>query len=382
MYKIMSAGPTQVRENVRRARSVECTNPDLDPEFFDYYRETCRRFSKAIGTDDQALILGGEGILGLEAACASLTEKGDRVLVIDNGIFGKGFADFVDIYEGEPVLFSSDYHRPVSADELRTFLENDHDFKYATLVHCDTPSGVINDVSAITSLLDSYGILSVVDSVAGLFGEPLDISSSKIDILCGGSQKALSAPPGLTMVWVSPRAFAAMENRKTPVHSFYANLLNYRDYYKNQWFPYTMPISDIKGLRRALDNFMEDEGVYERHSRIAEAVRIALTAGGLQLYLESGWAATVTVICIPEGITESEILSEMLRDYGILISGCFDVLAGKVVRIGHMGENCNEEDVGETLQAISGVLSNHNIHLKCDIAQEFRKNMESRTEKN
>ena len=89
MYKIMTAGPTQVRENVRMARSLECTNPDLDQEFFDFYRETCGLLSKALHTENEALILGGEGILGLEAACASLTEPGDRVLVIDNGIFGK-----------------------------------------------------------------------------------------------------------------------------------------------------------------------------------------------------------------------------------------------------------------------------------------------------
>ena len=82
MYKIMTAGPTQVRENVRMARSLECTNPDLDPAFFDFYKETCELLSKAMHTENEALILGGEGILGLEAACASMTEPGDRVLVL------------------------------------------------------------------------------------------------------------------------------------------------------------------------------------------------------------------------------------------------------------------------------------------------------------
>ena len=79
----MTAGPTQVKENVRMARSLECTNPDLDLEFFDFYKETCQMLSKVTNTDNKALILSGEGILGLEAACASLTEPGDRVLVID-----------------------------------------------------------------------------------------------------------------------------------------------------------------------------------------------------------------------------------------------------------------------------------------------------------
>lgn len=371
MYKIMTAGPVQVRENVRMARSLPCTNPDLDLEFYEFYKETCDLFSKALGTESRTLILGGEGILGLEAACASLTEPGDRVLVIDNGIFGKGFADFVKIYGGEPVLYTTDYRNPVDTAALEEYLKKDSSFKYATVVHCDTPSGVINDVAEISRILDRYGIMTVADSVAGMFGQPLDCASSKIDILCGGSQKALSAPPGLTMVWVSDRAFKAMEDRKTPIASFYANILVFKDYYENKWFPYTMPISDITGLRQALDNFLADSDVYERHTKIATATRCALQKGGLKLYLESGYSNTVTVLEVPEGMTDEQILRGMEKDYGIMISGCFDVLAGKVVRIGHMGENANVADMTETLRALQGTMEKHGVKISCDLADAF-----------
>ncbi len=373
MYKIMTAGPTQVRENVRMARSLPCTNPDLDYAFFDYYKETCGLLSRALHTENRALILGGEGILGLEAACASLTEPGDRVLVIDNGIFGRGFADFVRIYGGEPVLYTVDYRNPVDPEKLAAFLEKDHDFKYGTVVHCDTPSGVINDAAGISCLLDSYGIMTVADSVAGMFGQPLDMENSKIDILCGGSQKALSAPPGLTMLWVSERAFDAMAGRKTPIASFYANILLFRDYYEKKEFPYTMPISDIKGLRAALDNFMaEEDTVYGRHGKIASAARKALKAGGLKLYLESGFSNTVTVLQVPEGVTDVQILEGMEEDFGIMISGCFDVLAGKVVRIGHMGENAYPEKVAETLAALQATLEKLGITVNCNMEEVFR----------
>ena len=375
MYKIMTAGPTQVRENVRMARSLECTNPDLDKAFYDFYKETCDLLERVVNTDSKALILGGEGILGLEAACASLTEPGDRVLVIDNGIFGKGFADFVTIYGGEPVLYTSDYHNPVDKDALKVFLEEDHEFKYATIVHCDTPSGVLNDVEEISKIFDEYGIMTVTDSVAGMFGEPLNIGNSKIDILCGGSQKALSAPPGLTMLWVSDRAFKAMEDRKTPIASYYANILLFKDYYENQWFPYTMPISDINGLRVAIDNYFEDDMIYTRHEAIASACRKALMDGGLKLYLESGWSATVTVLEVPEGITDAELLHGMEEDYGIMISGCFDVLAGKVVRIGHMGENAYPEKVADTLEALQGTLEKHGVKVECDLKEAFIKHI-------
>lgn len=371
MYKIMTAGPVQVRENVRMARSLPCTNPDLDLEFYEFYKETCDLFSRALGTESRTLILGGEGILGLEAACASLTEPGDRVLVIDNGIFGKGFADFVKIYGGEPVLYTTDYRNPVDTAALEEYLKKDSSFKYATVVHCDTPSGVINDVAEISRILDRYGIMTAADSVAGMFGQPLDCASSKIDILCGGSQKALSAPPGLTMVWVSDRAFKAMEDRKTPIASFYANILVFKDYYENKWFPYTMPISDITGLRQALDNFLADGDVYERHTKIATATRYALQKGGLKLYLESGYSNTVTVLEVPEGMTDEQILRGMEKDYGIMISGCFDVLAGKVVRIGHMGENANAADMTETLRALQGTMEKHGVKISCDLADAF-----------
>ena len=371
MYKMMTAGPTQVRENVRQARSLVTTNPDLDEAFYDFYKETCELLEKLLHSSGTAYVLGGEGILGLEAACASLTEPGDRVLVLDNGIFGQGFADFVKMYGGEPVLFTSDYRNPIDVNDLKAFLDKDSDFKYATVVHCDTPSGVINDISKICPLLAEYGILNVVDSVAGMFGEYVNFDDSKIDILCGGSQKALSAPAGLTMVWVSDKAMQAMENRKTPVAAFYANLLNFKTYYEDKWFPYTMPISDITGLRAAVDNVIAEEDMVGRHAKIAAATRKAVTEAGLKLYLESGYSNTVTVIEVPEGLTDQQILSTMRDKYNVMISGCFDVLAGKVIRIGHMGENANIEDMAQTFDAMDKTFADLGYPLACSMKETF-----------
>ena len=206
MYDIMTPGPTQVRENVRQARALACTNPDLDADFYDFYKETCEEISELLYTKNETLILDGEGILGLEAACATLTEKGDRVLVMDNGEYGKGFAGFVTMYGGEPVLYSTDYHNAFDVKALEKYLEKDHDFKYAALVHCDTPSGMLNDVSKLCPLLKKYGILTLVDSVSAMFGEEMRVDDYQIDLLCGGSQKAVSAPPGLSFVTISDDA--------------------------------------------------------------------------------------------------------------------------------------------------------------------------------
>ena len=343
MYKIMTPGPTQVRENVRMARSLACTNPDLDPAFYDYYKETCELISELLETKNTAYILDGEGILGLEAACASLTEPGDKVLVVDNGIYGKGFADFVTMYGGQVTFYESTYTQAVDVKEFRAFLEEHHDFKYATLVHCDTPSGVLNPVEELSRALHEYGIMTIVDSVSAMMGEPLHVDEGQIDIVCGGSQKAVSAPPGLTFVTVSDAAMKAMEERKTPIASFYANILVFKDYYKNLWFPYTMPISDIYGLRQAFDNIKNDPDMLERHRKIGEAVRAAVVEAGLELYQETGFSNTVTVFNVPEGTTDTAILTAMKEKCNIMLAGSFGAFAGKVIRIGHMGENAYPE---------------------------------------
>lgn len=368
MYKMMTPGPTMVAENVRFARSVETGNPDIDIDFFDYYRETCELYSELLHTKNESLILSGEGILGLEAAVASITEQGDRVLVLDNGVFGKGFADFVSLYGGEPVLYTVDYRREIEAEPLREYLEKDHDFKYATLVHCDTPSGMLNDISKLCPLLKEYGILTVVDSVSGMVGNRVDVDEDKIDILCGGSQKAISCPIGLTLVTLSDDAKKMMEDRKTKIPSFYANLTIFKDYYENKWFPYSMPISDIYGLRQALINIKNDKDILKRHAIVAERTRNAIVRAGLHLYAENGYSNTVTVFTIPEGVTAAQIIGLMRKDHNILIAGSFDVMAGEVIRLGHMGYNCTEENMKETLAALNEVLKKLGVKLKAELS--------------
>lgn len=375
MYKIMTPGPTQVKKNIRLARAKECTNPDLDETFVEFYKETCELISSLLHTENETLILDGEGILGLEAACASLTEPGDKVLVLDNGIYGKGFADFVSMYGGEPELYTVDDKRPIHPQALEEFLEKSHDYKYATLVHCDTPSGMLNDIGTLCPLLKKYGILTVVDSVSAMFGEEVRVDDFQIDLLCGGSQKAVSAPPGLTFVTVSEDAKRAMDERKTKIASFYANLKVFEGYYEAKWFPYTMPISDIYGLREAFENIKEDKEMLKRHASIGNACRQAVRNAGLKLHLEEGFSNTVTVFDVPEGTTAKEILDIMRQDYNIMLAGSFDSLAGQVIRIGHMGSNANEEDMTETMEALDQTLKKLGIGLKGSLKETFIKEL-------
>ena len=372
---VYTPGPTRVRENVRLEIAKETTNPDIDVEFCEFYKNTCKKMSSILNTENDVYILSGEGILGLEAACASLTEPGDKVLVIDNGIFGRGFDDFVKMYGGEVVYFSGDYTKEIDIEELEKFLQKENDFKYATVVHCDTPTGVLNDLSKICPLLKRYNILTVVDSVAAMVGEEIRVDDWQIDIALGGSQKAISAPTGLTIVSISEDAKNSMKNRKMPIVGFYLNLTIWEKYYENKWFPYTMPINEIIGLDRAIDNILEEklENVLARHEKIASATRKAFTEYGLKLYLESGYSNTVTAVEIPENIGALNLTKYMLEKYNTLVSTSLCDYKDKLLRIGHMGENANLELIIYVLNIIDKSLKDLGFNGNGSLVELFNK---------
>ena len=366
-------GPTEVRENVRLARAKRTNNSDFDKTFVRYYREVSQKMGKVMGTTNEVLLLAGEGILALEAACASLTEPGDRVLVLDNGIYGEGFKDFVSIYGGVPVVLSFDHRSGIPAEAVRAYLEKDSDFKYATLVHCDTPTSVLNNVAELCPLLKVYGILTVVDSVAGMVGEPINVDANRIDICCGGTQKAISAPVGLAIVSVSADAQKAMDNRKTPIASFYANLQVFKGYAEKEYLPYTTSAGDVAALDAALDNILEEgiETVYARHDRIASSVREAAQAYGLDLFLDSDRSNTVTAIRIPEEIGALRLQDHLSENYNLLVATSLAQYADVILRIGHMGENAFIDKLIYVLSIIDNGLRDLGFAGNGDLAQLF-----------
>ena len=132
-----------------------------------------------------------------------------------------------------------------------------------------------------------------------------------------------------------------------------------------------MPISDIYGLRAAIDNIAADPDILARHEKIAEASRKAITGSGLNLYLKSGFSSTVTVFEVPEGTTAAAILDGVKKDYNIILAGSFDVLAGKVIRIGHMGNNADFYNVREVFAALDGTLAKLGVPLKASMEEIF-----------
>ena len=361
----MTPGPTAVPEPVREAMSRELINPDVDPRFREIYERLTERLAAVYGvgaagpdTGDGAprdvVALGGEGILGLEAAVASLVEPGTEVLCLSNGLYGEGFADFVESYGGEATLVAAGHDEPLPLDALDEALAaDDADFDLATLVHCETPTGALNDVESALDRIEAAdpGLLTVVDAVSSLGG--VSVPTDRIDVCLGASQKCFSAPPGLATAAVSERAWAAMEERDP--HSLYANFLPFRDV--SDGFPYTHLTTEVVALDAALGLLLDEglDAVRERHAAAAARCRERGAELGLEPVPEPARSSpTVTAFEVPG---RAEALQERLREeHDVILATGLGEGAEDILRVGHMGHNARVERVEETMDALGDVL--------------------------
>lgn len=338
---ILTPGPTEVPHRVRAALMRETTNPDLDPEFLGVYEETRGYLKKLIGAHRSSLYVAvGEAMLGLEAAIANTIRKGDRVVVVSNGVFGEGFSDLVRSYGGTPVGVGGDWRRSVDLAELDSALQRNRDAVAVTLVHCDTPSALLNDLPAVARVVRSYGALLIVDAVSSIGALPIDFDSNGIDIIVGGSQKVLNTPPGLTVMAISSRAWERIDEVGYP--GFYLSLRVWRDMLDGHGvFPYTMSDALVYAINESLKMLFEEglESVFKRHEAARSASWRALEAMGLEPYpagLEHS-SPTVTAFLVPRGVDEGALRERMWVKYGVMIAGSWGRLQGKVLRVGHMG---------------------------------------------
>jgi aspartate aminotransferase-like enzyme len=185
----MTPGPTEVPEQVREAMARPIANPDIDPAFLDTYRSLRSDLAAVYGAEKDVVVLGGEGVLGLEAAVASTVESGDRVLCVANGLYGEYFAEFVASQGGDPTLCSFPADDPIDPDIVRGAIEraarDGEDFAAATFIHCETPTGTINDLDAALGYCREAGVLTIVDAVSSLGGTSVPVG--EIDLCIGAS---------------------------------------------------------------------------------------------------------------------------------------------------------------------------------------------------
>ena len=353
---LMTPGPTEVPERVREAMARPIANPDIDPAFLDTYRSLRSDLAAVYGTEKDVVVLGGEGVLGLEAAVASTVASGDRVLCVANGLYGEYFAEFVASQGAEPVLCSFPADDPIDPDAVRGAIEkaarDGEDFAAATFVHCETPTGTINDLEAALGHCREAGVLTIVDAVSSLGGTSVPVGD--IDLCIGASQKCFSAPPGLTTLAVSEAAWEHIE--ATDSRGLYTDLELWRDVAETGEFPYTHLVSNCYGLAETVSMLLEEglEAVFKRHEASAKRCRELGAGIGLDTDTEEPLCSpTVTAFEVENALA---IQGELHEKHDIVVGTGLADREDDLIRIGHMGYNADLERVERTMDALEDVL--------------------------
>lgn len=337
----LASGPVDVSAETLRAMQKPVVY-HYDPVFLETFRDTCELMAQVFQTKYDIVLLQAEAIAGLEAAAASVIEPGTKVLNLVSGVFGKGFEGWIEKYGGETIELAVPYNAAIDPADVRRAFEIEPDIKVLSVVHSETPSGTINPVNEICNIAREHGAITIVDTVSGLLAEDFSPEAWGMDIAVAGPQKCLSGVPGMSLISVSPAAWQRMESLQNPLRGSFLSLLDWKtSWIENGRFPYTPSVSDVYALQSVLQQTL-DEGVANivaRHQVSARATRAAVRALGLELWPESDDVAgsCCTAVVVPEGVDDATLRGHMRSRYGVMISGGYGSLTGKVLRLGHMG---------------------------------------------
>jgi pyridoxamine---pyruvate transaminase len=296
----------------------------------------------AFGTRQAPVILHGEAVLGLEAAAASLIRRDDVVLNLVSGVYGKGYGWWARRYAREVIEVEVPYDNAVPADSVRTALHQRPDVSVVAVVHCETPSGTMNDLDAIGPVVAEHDALLIVDAVSSFGGTACDFTAWDADLVVVGPQKCLGGPAGLSLLHVSEAAWEHMKANPDAPRASVLSILDWKDAHPaDRPFPFTPSVSDVYALHACLGQYLAEgpAAVQRRHQVAARSVRAGAEALGLEL-----WAAdrsicsdTVTALKVPPPLDERELSARARAESGVMLSGGQGELAGRVIQIGHMG---------------------------------------------
>lgn len=338
----LSAGPVGVYPRVLRAMAMP-VQYDFDPYFQQFYEDVGKKVSRALRIDDSPLILQCEPAPGIEASAASLISKGDVVLNLVSGVYGKGFGYWSDRYNKELIEIEVPYNAAIDPQQVEDAFRQRPDISIVSVVHHDTPSGTINPLREIGEIVRRNDGLLIVDAVSSWGGMDIHPGDCHADIFITGPSKCLGGAPGLTIIAVSDRAWTHIEsNPDAP----FASILSLKDWRyacdRDQAFPFTPSVAEINGLDAAIVNYLEEgpENVWARHSLTAKACRAGIRAMGCELWAESESIAsdTTTAVSVPAGVEDEQLRMAVRRIFGVVFSSGRGETNGKLIRIGHMGQ--------------------------------------------
>jgi len=373
---VMIPGPTPVVEPIQRSMGRK-TAAFKDPDFVADFESVLADLKNLWKTDGEVFVVPGSGTLAMEMAVSNTLAPGEKVLIISHGYFGDRFVEIAQRKDYNCTVLSAEWGTGIDTAKVQEELsENDYDGVIVT--HVDTSTGVKASIKEIGRIVkEKSDAIYIVDGVCATAAEKEYVDPMNIDILFTASQKAFGVPPGLAILWAGPNAMDKREELGE-ITEYYGDF--------NKWLPImhdpsnyfgTPAVNLIWALQTSIELIKKEglESRFVRHKEDAQAIQAALEAMGFDILAEEGWRAhTLSNVLYPKGI-EDEEFRNTLRKEGVVVAGGLGDYAGKLFRLGHMG-NIDDHIITSVLQAIERTL--HRCGYDVDFGVGMKKYMEKK----
>jgi aspartate aminotransferase-like enzyme len=339
--RLFTPGPTPLLPAAQFAMAAADIH-HRTPEFRALFQKVLAQLKVFVGTKNDVLLLSCSGTGAMEASVSNLTSPGDKVLVLTAGKFGERWVGLAKAFGCEPDVVTAPYGETFDLAAVKAALKPEHKAVY--LQATETSTAVRHDVEAIARLVKETDALLVVDGITGLGTTHFDVDGWGIDVLIGGSQKAVMIPPGLAYLSVSEKAWAAMEKSKNP--RYYFDLRKERKNAAKGESAYTPAVALIAGLGAALDYIAGQAGGDLEKGRIAlidnaqvnaAATRAGLVALGFKLFAPTAPAAAATAVAVPEGMDSGAVVKALKARFALVTANGQGEMQGKIFRVAHLG---------------------------------------------
>jgi alanine-glyoxylate transaminase/serine-glyoxylate transaminase/serine-pyruvate transaminase len=360
---LMGPGPSDVYPEVLAAMARP-TIGHLDPAFVEFMDELNDLLRYSFQTENSVTLpISAPGSAGMECCFVNMLEPGEKVVIASNGVFGGRMLENARRCGAVPVMVEFEWGTPIDPGKVEEVLKANPDAVALAFVHSETSTGVRSDAETLCKLARENNCLSIVDAVTSLGGIELRVDDWGIDAIYSGTQKCLSAPPGLSPVSFNEAAMAKVKSRKTPSQSWFLDL----DLLTGYWGPgakrayhHTAPINSLYALDEAL-RILKREGLensWNRHTSNYQKLRDGLETMGLEFYVEADYRLPqLNAVKVPDGVDEAAVRSFLLNEYNLEIGAGLGPLAGKIWRIGLMGASSTEKHVELCLDGLKAALA-------------------------
>ena len=363
---LMGPGPSLVSQPVMNARAAPVLG-HLDPDFIVVMNEIQVLLRKTFQTNNEFTVLvAGTGMSGMEAAFVNLLERGERVLICVNGYFSGRMSGIAARAGAKVDVLERPWGSAFTPEDIAAALKKHKNTAVVAIVHAETSTGVLQPMEGIADVVHNAGALLIMDCVLSLGGVNVAVDEWRVDAAYSGSQKCLAAPPGLAPFTLSAHAMEKIRNRKTPVQSYYFDALELEKFWLGEKRAYhtAAPAPLFYALLEALHR-VHAEGLPERFARHAlhgGAMHAAMSALGFPPIGDEKYLVPhLCAVQLPPGVDDAAVRNDLLKLYNHEISGGLGEYAGKMWRIGTMGEGADKGKVMGLINSIESALGKNHV---------------------